>query len=307
MSMASWPSWLNTTCSRIETRAGSHCSRLDEAVPGRAANSARRLGIAAVTLAFLVITAAATADGPYEPNDTPETATGGLIEGKTYSAAIERVDQSYDANQDVDWYIFNTGRAGTFTVSYTNRQAEGNCFGPEARLLSPDGALLGVAQPRRNETERIVYNGAAPAQYLLRVKPYQIEPCPPPEPYSFDVGPLGNEPPVLAPLTQQPHRKVKPRIKVTKARLSRTRLRLTGTLPKSASARLVSVLAKGTRRARKVSVRFRGKQRGALGWRATARLPRGLRGTRLLRYRVTYLGDVTFDRLATKWRLVRRR
>jgi hypothetical protein len=60
-------------------------------------------------------------------------------------------------------------------------------------------------------------------------------------------------------------------------------------------------------RARKARVRFHGKQRGALGWRATARLPRRLRGARVLRYRVTYLGDVTFDRLATKWRLVRRR
>jgi hypothetical protein len=276
-------------------------------VSGRPANSPGRLGIAAATLTFLVMSAVATAAAQYEPNDSPQTATGGLIEARTYNAAIERVDQSYDANQDVDWYIFSTVRAGTFVVSYTNLQAEGNCFGPEARLLSPDGALLGVAQPRRNETERIVYTGSAPAQYFLRVKPYQLEPCPPPEPYSFAIGPLGQEPPVLAPFAQQPHRKARPRIRVTKARLSGTRLRLSGTLPKSASARRISVLAKGTHGARKARVRLRGKPRGALGWRAVARLPRSLRGTRRLRYRVTYLGDVNFERLATKWRLVRRR
>jgi hypothetical protein len=259
-----------------------------------------------MALTFVLICGAALADTPYEPNDTLETATGGLVEAKTYSAAIERVDQSYDGNQDVDWYIFATGRAGTFTVSYTNLQGEGNCFGPEARLLSSGGELLGFAQPRRNETEQIVYTGAAPGQYFLRVKPYQIEPCPAPEPYKFDVGPLGNEPPVLAPLAQQPHRKLKPGIKVTKARLSRTRLRLTGTLPKSASAKLVSVVAKGTGRLKKITVRFRGKPRGASAWRAAARLPRRLRGARLLRYRVTYAGDTKFERVVTKWRAVRR-
>jgi hypothetical protein len=276
-------------------------------VSGGAGNSAGRLGVAAVALAFFVLSAVATADGPYEPNNTPGTATGGLVEGQTYRAAIERVDQDEDGNQDVDWYIFNTGRAGTFTVSYTNLQDQSNCFGPEARLLDSNGVLLGVAQPPRGKTDRIDYTGAAPAQYSLRVKPYQIEPCPAPEPYSFDVGPLGQEPPVLAPLAQQPHRRVTPSIKVTKARLSRARLRLTGTLPKSASAGLVSVLAKGTQRAKKASVRLRGKRSGALGWRATARLPRRLRGTRLLRYRVTYLGDANFDRVVTKWRVVRRR
>jgi hypothetical protein len=275
-------------------------------VSGGAGNSAGRLGIAAVAVAFLVVCAVATADGPYEPNDTPETATGGLVEGKTYSAAIERVDQDYDGNQDVDWYIFSTGRAGTFTVSYSNLQEGSNCFGPEARLLDSNGELLGVAQPPRGKTERIDYTGLAPAQYFLRVKPYQIEPCPPPEPYSFEVGPLGNEPPVLAPVAQQPHRKVTPRIRVTKARLSRTRLRLSGTLTKSASARLVDVIAKERRGARKIRLHFRGRSKGALGWAATARLPRKLRGVRVLRYRVSYLGDVTFDRLVTKWRVVRR-
>jgi hypothetical protein len=279
--------------------------------PG-AGNSAGRLGIAAVALAFFVGSAVATAAGPYEPNDTPETATRGITDGATYSAAIERVDQDYDANQDVDWYVFNTGRAGTFTVSYTNLQEQGNCFGPEARLLSLDGQLLGVAQPRRNETERIEYTGSAPAQYFLRVKPYQLEPCPPPEPYSFSVGPLGNEPPIIVPVRgpgpgASGRAKLKPRIKVRKARLTRVRLQLSGTLPKSASAKLVDIVARGAKAHRKAKLHFRGRAAGNLRWRATARLPRSLVGVRALRYRVGYLGDANFARLVTKWRVLRRR
>ncbi len=144
---------------------------------------------ALIVLASFAALAPARVDGPHEPNDTRKQATGPLINAATYSGAIERdYDPASGEPSDTDWFkLFSSGKR-PLEVSYMNLEQDPNCFGPEARLLTKRGKLVGTAQPPKDGTEKITAHPQTVRKYYLRVRGYTIEPCAPDDsPYSLEV------------------------------------------------------------------------------------------------------------------------
>jgi hypothetical protein len=264
-------------------------------------------GVAAGVVLLCLATAPATA-APYEPNDTQETATGPLLGGLAYSAAIESLyNPDSGAPGDIDWYVFYTSGPAKLDIAYENLQQSGSCFGPEARLLDPSGNTLGFGHPARNKTDHIVYEAPAAGQFFLRVKGYHIEPCPPPdEPYRFTIQSTAGliTPPGQTAVQPVPFGKLASRLAVTSVRLRNGRLRLTGRLARGASAKRVRVTAWRSVSHKRITFRMSGRSAGPGKWVASRLLPRVLRKVRFLRYRVAYLGDARFARRTLASRIV---
>jgi hypothetical protein len=240
-----------------------------------------------------------------------ETATGPLLADTAYTAAIERLDDA-DAQipGDEDWYVFYTASAVRLDVAYTNLQASGSCFGPLARLLDGAGNPLGSAHPARNRTEHMVFDAPGPGTYFLRVTPYPIETCAPPDSlYRFEIGPLGSlmTPPgqtAVQPVPVPPPRR-NPGPTITSARLRNGRLTVTGRLARGASARRIRITAWRRLGRRLITFGTAGRPAGIGRWTASRLLPRSLRRVTWLRFRVSYLPDRRFIRRVLPSRIVR--
>jgi hypothetical protein len=186
------------------------------------------------------------------------------------------------------------------------------CFGPEARLLDPEGNLLGVAHPLRKRTEHIVHQAPGAGQYFLRVRPYHIEPCAPPdEPYRFQIGPLGTAlatPPGQTPVrpVPVPVRKLNPGITITGMQFRNGRLTVTGRRARGASVRRIRVIAWRTVSRRLVTFTMIPRSLSTNRWVASALVRRRLRGFSYLRLRVTHLADARFAYSALRPRSVQR-
>jgi hypothetical protein len=274
-------------------------------------SAAGRLAGALVVLG-LAIPGSAAAQGPYEPNETQGTATGPLLGSTAYTAAIERLGTDDGGPPDVDWYVFYTEGPVRLDIAYSNLQSAQNCFGPEARLLDPAGNLLGTAQPPSQRTEHIVHQAPGPGQYFLRIAPYHIEPCPPPdEPYRFEIGPLGTTlatPPGQTPVQPVPVavRKLNPGLTITSMRFRNGRLYATGRLRRGASPRRIRIVAWRTVSRRLVTFTMIPRSAGTNKWVASALVRRRLRGFSYLRFRVTYLADSRFAYSVLRARSVQR-
>jgi hypothetical protein len=153
------------------------------------------LALLLCVLAGALAASALAAGDAYEPNDSKANAKP-LQDGKTYDADIDHLDDAEaQVPGDVDWYRLNVGDDGQVDVAFTALQDQGDCFGPEARLLDSQDNLLGVAQPPRGETEHIKYMAPGPGALFLKVKPYQVDACPAPTPYRFTADfPLASPP-----------------------------------------------------------------------------------------------------------------
>lgn len=271
-----------------------------------------------VALVFVGAPAAYGAD-PYEPNEVKELATGPLVAGQTYAGEIDRVHSSEPGEpgaEDEDWYWFSVVAPGPVSIAYDNDLATTSCFGPEAQLIDPAGVVVGTAQPPKWRTDAIAYDVPAAGDYYLRVHPYTIEPCPPPdEQYHFTIAasdliatPVGQT--AVLPRGPVPSSSTTGRtaagLGVISATLKNRRLRVVGKLARGASLARVRVhvlLVHGraimhTLRARRV-----------LGgrWVASGKLPSVLRKRTRLGVRAAYLGDATFAAKRLPVRIVRAR
>lgn len=133
------------------------------------------LGIA-FAATMLVLPAAASANGAYEPNDSASTATGPLQSGAWYSAVTE-------TENDEDWYFLYTTGTTQLDISVTGMGRD-NCLGTDLELMNGDGDAIETTYPAEdNETEHILYTARAAATYYLKVQDYHIAGCFGPDAY----------------------------------------------------------------------------------------------------------------------------
>lgn len=270
-----------------------------------------------VALAFVGAPAAFAAD-PYEPNDVTEQATGPIVAGQTYAGEIDRVHSSEPGEpgaEDEDWYWFSVVAPGPVSIDYNNDLATKRCFGPEAQLIDPAGVVVGTAQPPKGRTDAIAYDVPAAGDYYLRVHPYTIEPCPPPdEQYHFTIAasdliatPVGQT--AVLPRSPIPSSTAAGRaagLGIISATLKNRTLRVVGKLARGASLARVRVhvlLVHG--RAVMHTLRVRRVRGGR--WVASGKLPSVLRKRTRLGVRASYLGDAKFAAKRLPVRIVRAR
>ena len=271
-----------------------------------------------VALAFVSAPAALAAD-PYEPNEVMEQATGPLVAGQTYAGEIDRVLNSAPGDpgvQDEDWYWFSVVAPGQVSIEYNNDLVTTSCFGPEAQLIDPAGVVVGTAQPPQGRTDMITYDVPAAGDYYLRVHPYTIEPCPPPdEQYHFTIAPSD----VIA--TPADQTAVQPRSPIppsTAAKRAAPGLGITSVTLKNRTLRVVGKLARGASLARvrvyvllvhgrAVMHTLRARRVVGGRWVAAGKLPSVLRKRVRLSIRATYLGNAMFAAKRLPVRIVRAR
>jgi hypothetical protein len=87
--------------------------------------------------------ASAAVDGPFEPNDTMQTAFGPLAPDIAYTALLE-------TTANADWYYVYSAGAGTVDITLSLATcnatgATGTCSNVSARVYNGDGGLVGSA------------------------------------------------------------------------------------------------------------------------------------------------------------------
>lgn len=94
--------------------------------------------VAMVVTAVLTGGSIATADGPYEPNETAPQATGPIVGGTSYNGVIE-------TSNDVDWFFFYVAGQRQFEVVLTWRSGPDCSAGVSLTLRNRDGSEEGTA------------------------------------------------------------------------------------------------------------------------------------------------------------------
>ena len=117
-----------------------------------------------IAAALFASVSVATADGPYEPNETATQAAGPLAGGSPYNGVIE-------TSNDVDWFFFYTAGQRQFEVVLTWRGGENRCY-TTLTLRDRDGDEQGSASvdgEPDNTVDRITLTSPGSARYSLEV------------------------------------------------------------------------------------------------------------------------------------------
>ena len=139
---------------------------------------ARRLATRLATLLVLAVAvpSSASAQAPYEPNDSLAQAFGPLAGATSYSGYFE-------TDNDVDWFYWYSSRSAQFDISFVGA----SCGGYYATLKSADGADVHRRGPYPNEVDHFRLTLGGPARYFLLLERWGGIPfnCP----YQFRIDP----------------------------------------------------------------------------------------------------------------------
>lgn len=125
-------------------------------------NELRALMVAALSwLALAVVVPASVHAQAYEPNDNFDQASGPLVGGQNYEAAIETIN-------DEDFFYLNTSGQRQLDLSVVSLNGTG-CHEPE--LLNADGSRV-ARFSWTNTTARLQYSAPGAEQYLIKIAGY---------------------------------------------------------------------------------------------------------------------------------------
>lgn len=175
------------------------------------------------------------AAAPYEPNDSSVQATGPLMGGITYSAALE-------TSNDEDWFYFYT--AGQVQLDVALTKADAGYGTVAASLLDTNGQEVGSAYAGDSgETDHVLTTAPTAARYLVQVRHYagintdpksyqlRIDPpgaltaTPPRPPAANPVEPTPSGPSAACSAARSERKRAAARVRALKSRLIGTRSR----------------------------------------------------------------------------------
>jgi hypothetical protein len=120
---------------------------------------------ATVVLALTVpLGPAASAAGPYEPNDALPSAAGPLAIGQTYTAAIETA-----TDRDFFYFYVTSSAPAQTTIALRNLAGGGGISGVNATILSLLGTPLGAIPYVERGEERSAALSLSPQKYIVEV------------------------------------------------------------------------------------------------------------------------------------------
>ena len=172
-------------------------------------------GLTICALGWACAAAPALAADTNEPNETPQTATGPLIGGVTYTAEIDHLSSELGSGssiEDRDYYGFYVSKPTALDITYTQAYTGVDCYAPQLVLFDATGEkVLGSVHPVGEGTGHLKYQVTDAASFIIRVQPYYVRTCQPDKSaYSFQLDPAGSitTPPV--PAGESPPKSVTP-------------------------------------------------------------------------------------------------